>query len=128
MISNLHIDMDRECCVPYIMAAELDRKGFDWPCSRHYSRGEKCYSNFKPMNFNFSGSRFFSAPTLSQVQHWLRCEKGIDVLINLDRSSFNVLYGATVYEYGEKKRNYECQFLQYESALQLGLFKALEMI
>lgn len=64
--------------VSYKQAFELKKLGFNQPCNHYYQQGntlecqkEVVNSNYT-FNFNDKFSSMISAPTLSEVQSWLR--------------------------------------------------------
>lgn len=128
MILKILSDMEYEDLCLYDTAVQLRNKGFDWPCHHHYTRGQRCLCNYIPENFNVGNVRFISAPSLSQTRAWFRLTKGIDIIVDLCADTSRVLYGVTVYNQGVAMSKTECKFLQYDSAVQLGITKALELI
>lgn len=111
-------------------------KGFDWNVVNYYDKDKtKCseYSDLgvNPENFNadFWNTKaftpFYSAPTQSLLQKWLREEHRIVVYVitSADRAFRNILYdgyiGTELYIINKKT---------YEEALEEGLKEALKLI
>jgi len=125
--------------VDYEEAKALRRLGFQWPTLAYYDvDGQlqnadsaelvlKDYNAPKPTRGR--GARCYSAPTLSEVQEWLRCKRHLEVLVY--RDSF----------FGEKV-SYYCRITRlkdglsrdteavktYEKALAYGIRQAISLL
>lgn len=136
--------MDVKDFVSFGTAKKLKASRFDEPCITFYIDTEKIpLSEIKPFpkpkNWNECESRY-SAPTLWQVQKWLREVKGIDITISAYRVIDETVSPRII------KRFYECEitteddedyipysedepdFPSYEVALSAGIDTALNLI
>ena len=124
--------MQTEDFVTFDQAKKLKELGFDWGCIHWYHTNEehekKLIKAFDYANHSGLSPRALSAPTLSQVQKWLREVKNIVVLAtcNLDYEK-----GHEWYWFIDKDVNIEDPehaYETYEAALEAGINKALEFI
>lgn len=138
--------------VPYKLAVQLKELGFDYSCNHYYDIDKILVENHKYKlddvftfgesptlydNFNALSEYNISAPTLQQVQTWLRNEKGIMVepyaviseqnwAYRLYYTSHNGKFGMTVVIDGKSVNIYE--FNSYDDALYTGIHHAVELI
>ena len=128
--------MTHEDYISFKQAKLLKKLGFDWECDHWYtSDKELCYSGcyeFDPI--------VIMAPTLYQVQKWLREVK--DIIIGIDFDNWYEKYICHVYKkvISNSKRikdSYSSMlvtnesgedFNTYEEALLKGITKALELL
>ena len=125
--------MTTEDYVSYPLALALKKHGFDEPCRHHYDiedAPEGCYwegCSLHKKNHNEDIPKF-SAPTLWQVQKWLRDKRKIDIELRV------WLVGDTreyrPYIMPPKKHDFIAYPPEksYESALSAGIAAALELI
>lgn len=115
--------------VTYEQAQQLKQLGFDWKCYSFYHLDNWCGLSEcgTRMNHNMF-QKCISAPTLAQVQKWLREVKNIIVLVtcNLDYKK-----GHEWYWFIDKDVSIEDPkhfYKTYEQALLVGIDKALEFL
>ena len=123
--------------ITYETAKLAKEKGFDWGCSDCFDDNGHYYSNgwcerlddfFKDEDF-FNSSieekemseKYFTAPTQSELQKWLREKIGIDV--------YCMPVGDDSYEWYNNIASHNPPFQgTYEEALEVGLLEALRLI
>lgn len=140
--------MNYEDFCTYEQAELLKELGFDWKCVGFYSKYkiasiehdmgwdggmiiEENYNNaFIANNYDV----LCSAPTLSQVQKWLRDVKRIHIVIdavhrmNCD-GTYTIFYPYTIKDWeGRILNNFGLGYECYESSLEDAIDKALELL
>lgn len=129
--------MEREDFVTYEQAKALKELGFEHPCTHGYYefKNKEPWLNTCDYANNTIGGDFFyySAPTLYQVQKWLREDKDVSVTIRIFTFDDNgPMYCADVCKINreEKHLNLICgpRSNSYEGALSLGIDKALDFL
>lgn len=127
--------MNKEEFVTYAQAIRLKKLGFDWECRELYTPDEEMTSVGFPDDFNYLGDTYqdewfsacISAPTLSQVQKWLREVHRICISVNYmfdDGRWFAVWLN---FDSGEYDETWET-FAAYESALSAGIDVVLKLL
>ena len=119
--------MEHEDFATYEQAQQLKELGFDWECQGAYLEASNEFKLYRTMtNKDWNEDVFdFStlAPTMSQVQKWLREEKGIDVIVlRYDNDYDYKVYSKDMVSVTEEL------FDSYEKALSAGIDEALEII
>lgn len=123
--------------VTYEQAVKLKKLGFDWECNHYYDykhylveytqSNERNYSNWNDKNQKDFGH--YSAPTLTQVQKWLREENKISVDVNITQTIHNSFWVANVRDLIDFALLSDVDgFDTYEQALSAGIDKALEFL
>ena len=131
--------------VTHEQAIKLKELGFDWDCNHYYENG-KLYegvvdededpdinSDYPTTygNYNFT-KQTCSAPTLAQVQKWLREVKHIDIDIDsvyhrLDTGD-KVMYGLRIGVQRTFQKEFYLNHDTYEQALSSGIDTALKIL
>lgn len=135
--------MNNEDYVTYDIAVLLKDAGFGWPCYSYYEKWEDtpdgCVwhtTSEKAHNYNRfvldNGITEVSAPTLAQVQKWLR-KRGLCVSVYPSPYSEDIdgEYAYKVYQFMDYEEwNDPCAEYgkDYESALSAGIEAALKLI
>ena len=121
--------------VTFEQAVKLRELGFDWECFFPYTDGKIIINHPCPINWNnhgYTGYELISAPTLCQVQKWLREVKEIFVYSQITRQP--ELKGKHYWEITSKNGEtldcipYGKLFDTYEQALSAGIDNALELL
>lgn len=128
--------------VTHKQAIKLKELGFDWPCNHFYCQPEGhelrlvCYvptDALDPLYHNFNDPSTWSdgnentpsAPTLAQVQKWLREVKGLYVQITM---SYIYFCYALMTKDGVYNDAEDSGFNSPEEAFLAGIGKALELL
>lgn len=69
--------------VPYELAVKLKEKGFDYPCIGHYVNNQLYVTHYQNA-FHSDNNESVDAPTIYQVLKWLRKEKRIHLVVDID--------------------------------------------
>lgn len=130
----------KEELITFEIAKLAKEKGFDWPVySFYYANGTLVrFSSYDVEGYkNWEGWYYWeptvnlrtSAPTQSLLQRWLREEKEIDIYVYRTwryDNSYN--YSLSQISTGLTMQQDSTPIRTYESALEAGLQKALELI
>lgn len=128
--------MTHEDYVSFEQAQKLKELGFDWECIGVYDSerplGLIALDTQAKSPTNWNGSTFVelvSAPTLAQVQKWLR-KKGINIEVRVD---YDVFADKDYWVYvgndnSRKVEKIEQNYMFYETAFSAGIDKALEIL
>jgi hypothetical protein len=129
----------KEELIVFETAKLAKEKGFDWDCESYYK------PNTKELPSNLNGKRswnhvvpakeYYSAPTQSLLQKWLREKHNIHIPVNwVYKKSYDtdVDWHYNVKGIGLTSNNLidldETKFNTYEKALEVGLLEALKLI
>ena len=130
--------------VTFEQSIKLKKLGFDWNCNHYYGLDGFLHEETQSYITNYMHSNKntypIPAPTLSQVQKWLREIK--DIIIVIDFDNWCEKYGCHVYKkiiynsenikdsYGSMLVTNESNedFDSYEEALSMGIDAALELL
>lgn len=126
--------MEHEDFVTYEQAQKLKELGFDWECNHwyHFLEPDKLIECQTYCNHN-KFERPCSAPTLAQVQKWLREVKNIIIQVFCFKPGVfeSLSWAFAVVDNDDKEliedKHMKC-FDTYEQALLMGVNKALELI
>ena len=128
--------------VTYEQAVKLKELGFDWECNHLYSHRSSIdfidltyYNDFNTTD----SSKDYSAPTLAQVQKWLREKHNIIILVETYFKNYmDGDYSKVEFEYVIVSMNLNAArksssqddklFGTYEQALSCGIDKSLELL
>lgn len=129
--------MSHEDYVSFEQAQALKELGFDWKCNHFYHIEDEGNTAFLSSYDNHNGrsKKFVSAPTLAQVQKWLREVKGILVYASPSvRKNEPIKWMIGVVHLLDKRENKRDWWIgaikhdTYKQALSAGLDKALELL
>ena len=129
----------KEQLIGFKTAKLAKEKGFDWECNSLY-RTPSIYGisvfnnskNFNPTEKQTDYNDWFSAPTQSLLQKWLREKYRID--IDITRCTVQNHNDGVGYQYefnendGEDGGSCFTIFNSYEEALEKGLYESLKLI
>lgn len=122
--------MAHEDFVTYEQSVKLKELGFDWECNHWYHPLEPDKIIECQTYCNYNGfERPYSAPTLSQVQKWMREGKDIHIQSKICFIKFD-WYAQLIkgLSYHPKIICATTHFDTYEQALSAGIDKALELL
>ena len=131
--------------VKYQTANLANKKGFKKHCSFYYElEGGECFLNTVHNRIDLIPDHYIPAPSQVQLQKWLRDEHNIEVyvtvnfynrkeklgyLYNIDKFDAKNIHDGQTYDNEQIQLIGEFQgFITFEQALEVGLFKALNLI
>lgn len=120
--------------VTFKQAKTLKKLGFGLKTYAFYNKEGNLYSSDNPDYWNDEIWHEFSAPTLAQVQKWLREELGIEINSSYDMIAKNGWFyycndlSKDIWKEGFNILANEKFYSTYEQALSAGLDKVLELI
>lgn len=123
--------------VTYEQAVKLKELGFKYPCNHYYSlEGGLLYEETEndQTNYTHCNTKYLiSAPTLAQVQKWLREIKDISVTVRiLSIDNDGITYCADVFKINREEKCLNLirgvQSNSYEDTLSLGIAKGLDFL
>lgn len=133
--------MDKRDYVSFETALELKKAGFNYECQYYYTKedapdGSVWYSTSEdaPLNYNNIIYAECSMPSLWQAQKWLREVKKVDVLVWNCVSGYGWEIskagdGTVIMAFdGNGEDEWSGKWLSYETALQDGINKALQVL
>lgn len=116
----------------------LKEEEFDWECNAHYKQNGDFIFRGYDHDWNAAASvkpnvEYYSAPTLSVAQRWLREVKGIEITID-----WCIVVDGKIVDFNERCYSYHVEsghfadgsmfkFKTYEEALEAGIQKCLEL-
>lgn len=128
-----------EDLVTYEQAVKLKELGFDWECYQYYNDDEELWTytsmgygddcrNWNDKDYAAIGNAKCSAPTLAQVQKWLRVRASRQLILNVGFDGQYYWYicqpDGTVIDGEDESITYQT----YEQALSACIDKSLELL
>ena len=126
-----------EQLISFETAKFAKEKGFKIPTEVMYKGNEKSYRHNNEWGidekrldgkFPYTNQQWYSIPTQSVLQKWLREKYDIDVIINTYRNQNQKYYKYFISEKSKNVIKSEEYYNTYEDALEIGLQEALKLI
>ena len=119
--------MNTEDFVTYEQALALKKLGFNYDCDYCYSEDKELYKYDYHTEYYNGSNNDLPAPTLAQVQKWLRKEKGIYIepILIYDKFYTDCKSPSRGKYWAVEHRKY---YLSYEDALSAGITECLKLL